>query len=211
METLFHKHDVTTTTPSSAIIVASFKRMQHMLACGIMDIRTQLTAYMYPNSKLPKSPLDPTPKQAAVIAARHAQPSITTYFKSSVSSDASPVATTRPRLLHKAIRVITTYARGSRTPRIHIVPPYIPHVPTNPLSEYARTTPSQQTNAAALCTDDRVTESDPRRHPSTFQVHSKTMLAPGTLYRPPPHIHWGVHFPSDDTVKAVEDGGLDGD
>jgi hypothetical protein len=211
MENLFHKHDVTATTPSSATIVASFKRMQHMLACGIIDIRTQLTAYMYPNSKTPKSPLDPSPKQAAVIAARHAQPSITTYFKPSVSSDSFISATTRHRLLHKGIRSFTTYARGSRTPRIHIIPPYIPHTPTNPLSDHARAPPSYQAIASARCTDTSVTEIDPRLHPSNFQVHSKTMLAPGTLYRPPPHIHWGVHIPSDNTVKTVEDGGLDGD
>ena len=205
MEHIFHRHEVMPTTSTSAAIVSSFKRMQHILACGIIDLRTQLTAYMYPSSKTPKSPLEPTPKQAAIMAARHAQPSITTYFKPSDAPDTALSTITRHRLLHKAIPLFTTYARGSRTPRIHIIPPYIPLVPTNPLSGEAIAPSLHQTTLSAMYTDNS------RQTSSKFQVHSKTMLAPGTLYKPPPHIHWGSPYPSDDSVQTVEDGGLDGD
>ena len=146
MSNLFAKHDVTPLTPPSTTIANTFKYMQHILACGIIDIRTQLTAFMYPHTRSPTSPLEPTPKQAATIAARNAQPHITTYFKSSTSTQGSLSASTRHRLAHKTITTFTTYSRGSRTPRIQIVPPNVPLRPTNPIINNIRSLADASSN-----------------------------------------------------------------
>jgi hypothetical protein len=207
MDILFTKHNVTSLTPSSAAIVASFKHMQHILACGIVDIRTQLTSYMYPQTIPPKSPLEPTPKQAAVIAARSAQPYITTFFKSTTSTDQLLSTNTRKRLAHKAIRTFTTYACGSGTPRIHIIPPYTPNIPTNPITDSNTTISLNLSNSLEQAPRVDLTGT-PRLVSALAPVHSKTMLS--NLYRHTDPL-WGYQSPSFGFINAVEDKGLEGD
>jgi hypothetical protein len=204
MDALFTQHNVTISTPSSATIISSFKHMQHILACGIIDLRTQLTSYMYPRSTPPKSPLEPTPKQAAVIAARNAQPCITVFFKASTSNETPLTTIARNRLTHKVIRTFTTYARGSRTPRILITPPYIPDAPTNPIIKDSSTSSSRP----SIITSTTLLNTELRTTLALLPVHSKTKLL--TLYRHTDPL-WGYRSPSLGFTSAVEDGGLDGD
>jgi hypothetical protein len=209
MSTLFAKHDVTPLTPPSIAIANTFKHIQHILACGVIDIRTQLTAFMYPHTRSPKSPLEPTPKQAAAIAARNAQPNITTFFKSSTSTQGSLSATTRHRLAHKTITTFTTYSRGSRTPRIHIVPPYIPLRPTNPVINNIRP-PVDTSNNVEGASRFATNLANYKIRPATnlAPVHSKTMSL--ALYRHTDPL-WGYQAPSPGPPSVIDDGGLDGD
>ena len=209
MSNLFAKHDVTPLTPPSATIAATFKHMQHILACGIIDIRTQLTAYMYPHTTSPKSPLDPTPKQAATIAARNAQPHITTYFKSSTSENCSLSTATRHRLARKTIPTFTTYSRGSRTPRIRIVPPYVPLRPTNPIINNILSLPETSNNSEETSRLNTTRTNTTLRPPTTLApVHSKIMSL--ALYRHTDPL-WGYQTPSIGPPTVIDDGGLDGD
>jgi hypothetical protein len=210
MINLFEKHDVSPLTPPSATIASTFKHMQHILACGIIDIRTKLTSYMYPHTTSPKSPLDPTPKQAAIMAARNAQPHITTYFKSSTFMNHSLSTATRHRLLNKTIPTFNAYSRGSRTPQIHIVPPYTPLIPTNPIVNQTSSsvTDSSHIMEEAKCLDNTCTSSTLRPPTALMPVHSKTMSL--KLYRHTDPL-WGYQTPSPGPPTVIDDGGLDGD
>jgi hypothetical protein len=209
MSNLFDKHDVTPLTPPSTTIANTFKHMQHILACGIIDVRTQLTAFMYPHTRSPKSPLEPTPKQAATIAARNAQPHITTYFKSSTATQCSLSAATRHRLAHKTITTFTTYSRGSRTPQIQIAPPYVPLRPTNPITNNIRTMADASHNVEkASSSATNHANSTIRLSTTLAPVHSKTMSL--ALYRHTDPL-WGYQAPSPGPPTVIDDGGLDGD
>ena len=202
---LFSEHDVSTLTPPSSTIAATFKHMQHILACGVVDIRTKLTSYMYPHTTSPKSPLDPTPKQAATIAARNAQPHITTYFKSLTSMNNALSTVTRQRLTNKTIHTFTTYKRSSRTPQLYIAPPYIPLLPTNPIINTTSSSSPDPSNNIEEFSRSRIT-----RICSTppAPVHSKTMSL--ELYRHTDPL-WGYQVPSIGPPTVIDDGGLDGD
>jgi hypothetical protein len=209
MNQLFTQHNVDHSTPTSSTIIASFKHMQHILACGIIDIRTQLTAFMYPHTRPPKSPLEPTPKQAATIAARNAQPHITTYFKSSTATQCTLSAATRHRLAHKTITTFTTYSRGSRTPQIQIAPPYVPLRPTNPIINNIRTLADASSNVEEVLSPATNRANSTIRLPTNLApVHSKTMSL--ALYRHTDPL-WGYQATSPGPPTVIDDGGLDGD
>ena len=205
MDALFTKHNVTPSTPSSASIVSSFKHMQHILACCIIDVRTKLTSYFYPQSASPQSPLEVTPKQAAVIAARRGQPHITTFFKPNNNTDQPLPLATRHRLAHKTIRTFTTYARSSRTPLIRIIPPYTPFVPTNPILDI---TPASTSTVQASNLDLHCLTSTARPARAPAPVHSKTRSRGLYTHTDP---EWGYQGPLQEPHSTVEGAGLDGD
>lgn len=202
MDSLFITHDINPYTPPSSTIATSFKHMQHILACGIIDIRTLLTTYMYPKSITPKSPLDPTPKQAAIIAARTSQPYITTFFTSSTSTNRLSALTQR-RIAHKVIRTHTTYTCGSRTPRINIIPPYTPHTPTNPLPQCTLALSTHLSSSNQDSWRDLSHGQSASQIPTALTtVHSLTM--PLNLYRHTDPL-WGYQSPLQKHSNAVDD------
>jgi hypothetical protein len=142
-----------------------------------------------------------------VIAARNAQPCITAFFRSSTSNENPLTTVTRNRLTHKVIRTFTTYACGSRTPRILITPPYIPDVPTNPIIKDTSTS-SSRPSIITTPPNSVNTNTELRTTLALLPVHSMTKLL--TLYRHTDPL-WGYRSPSLGFTNAVEDGGLDGD
>ena len=156
---------------------------------------------------MPKSPLDPSPKQVAIMATRNDQPCITTFYGTSLGNSTSLSAITRRRLVNKEPRTFTIHARGSRTPNIRLIPPYTPNVPTNPGHGITMCTLSLV--GTLMNPISPLVDSGSRTRPAAPQpVHSTTMSL--GLYRHTDPL-WGYQAPSLEPPTVSDDGGLDGD
>ena len=121
---LLHKHDITPDTPYNPSVSKCLRHIQRLFAASYIDIRTQLTALMFPSKFAPVVAEDPTPAQLLLLKEIRTQRPITMMFPRlvSLSSPTPPLPPYPPPRLVRSERPTSTQNKATTSHQARSTP-----------------------------------------------------------------------------------------